>query len=159
MHIFAVDYLFFIVLEFKSLQERCMSVIVSALLEQRASDPDVLCSKLPDYVPTITRSGITDAVWDKWVPASPDSSSNGGSPALPTERSTSPHEVDGHREVSPRPSEPSLAAIVEEIPGWSSKPLPEKPSSLPNIDTSFDTRPSLSPSEQLPLSKKAKCDI
>ena len=43
----------------KSLQELCTSVIMSALLERRALDPDLLWDRLPPYVPPALRRSIT----------------------------------------------------------------------------------------------------
>ena len=59
---------------FKCLKERCMHVIVSALLEQKTKDPHELCSRLPDFVPTVARHTILDAFWSEWNRPSPSSS-------------------------------------------------------------------------------------
>ena len=135
-------------LEFRSLQERCMSVIVSALVEQRSRDPDELCSRLPDYVPTVTRSDITDSLWTKWIPPSSCSSSHSGSP-LPTKESPSPPLRESSPIPSGSPSQPSGSPTES-----SSLPRKSPPSGSPSPGGSMSDNQSSSPSEQPPPSKR-----
>ncbi len=63
-------------------------MIVSALVEQKAEDPYELCSKLADFVPTVMRDNIFDALETEWYRPSPFSSCS-GSPSPPKKMCTS----------------------------------------------------------------------